>query len=931
MNQHFRQSQNYSLAGMIFFPRGFVMMALAIVATTILLAGAAVAQDTLPKVREPGAILKIIHNWPPAAQDQDKLITHLVHQGFSGVVCNVSFKDYLESTEAWNSFHRAVDRAHQSGMELWLYDEAGYPSGTAGHLVLTNHPEWEAEGLLTDWKMTDGQQITLKMPPGKIMLAAAYPWIKDHLDLSKKADLSATVANGQLTWKPDNGKWIVVVVTRSHLYEGTHAELNLAEKRPYLNLMQAEPTERFIDVTHQRYFDRLGSDFKGKFVSTFTDEPSLMSVFLRPMPYRPLPWSPGFSKSFKSKHGYAIEPLIPLLLVNGGEKTGKVRYDFWQTVGQLTADNYFGQIRSWCDKHDIYSGGHLLLEEGGTAQVGLYGDFFSCTRRLSAPGIDCLTSIPAEVPWQVARQASSAADLNGGGVPVMCETSDHCQHYRPAGDKTPIRYITEAEIRGTCNKLMAGGVSRITSYYSYDKLDDAALQRINHGVASVCSRMRGGIQSADIALLYPVESLWPAFVPSRHWAGDAAEAQAIEYVYHEAANSLYKGTLDFTVIDSRSIAESTIQKDTLRHGKLAWKVIVLPRANTLPIAAWEKLARWVKKGGVVIALGVLPTNSETDFPSKKVLSVAKEMFGGAGEQITFKKNAAGGMGIFLPNGTEWMLPEMINSVMVPDVQIALKETPIRYTHRRYGDCERYFIINDSAEQWNGTLKIRSATTGTQINPNNDVQTTVNGQAVQLELGAYQGTLLEFASVPDDTRKKQFSGSLPTFETNQIHVLEPSVGKGEFVRDQISGDLEHSTRDGKVWIAKGTLTKSQVDVFLFTNFHFDQPLDLAGTTAMEFDTWVPAGQERGPKLMVIVHEENGGDYYVNTSRDLSRPGLQKVMVPLNSFQLAGWSKDQDGRMDWSKVTDIRIGWGGYTGDENQVVQFSFSEPRRVTLH
>ena len=76
------------------------------------------------------------------------LIERLQGQGFGGVVCNVSFDQYLESDAKWQAFTRAVGEAKKAGMALWLYDERGYPSGNAGGLVLRDHPEWEARGLL---------------------------------------------------------------------------------------------------------------------------------------------------------------------------------------------------------------------------------------------------------------------------------------------------------------------------------------------------------------------------------------------------------------------------------------------------------------------------------------------------------------------------------------------------------------------------------------------------------------------------------------------------------------------------------------------------------------------------------------------------------------------------------------------------------------
>ena len=63
-------------------------------------------------------------------------MAQLQAQGFGGVVCNVSFDQYLESEAKWEAFTRAVNEAKKAGMALWLYDERGYPSGNAGGITL---------------------------------------------------------------------------------------------------------------------------------------------------------------------------------------------------------------------------------------------------------------------------------------------------------------------------------------------------------------------------------------------------------------------------------------------------------------------------------------------------------------------------------------------------------------------------------------------------------------------------------------------------------------------------------------------------------------------------------------------------------------------------------------------------------------------------
>lgn len=78
--------------------------------------------------------------------------------------------------------------------------------------------------------------------------------------------------------------------------------------------------------------------------------------------------------------------------------------------------------------------------------------------------------------------------------------------------------------------------------------------------------------------------------------------------------------------------------------------------------------------------------------------------------------------------------------------------------------------------------------------------------------------------------------------------------------------------------------------------------------------------------MILHEEGGGDFIAETGRSLAAPGRERTFVTLSRFQLAGWSKDADGIMDLKRVSDIRIGWGGYFGVEHEKIQFSVALPQ-----
>ncbi|MBE0536659.1 MAG: hypothetical protein IH624_13415 [Phycisphaerae bacterium] len=873
-------------------------------------------------------ILKIIHGWPDGADAQDRLIRRLGMQGFGGVVCNVSFDQYLESERYWQAFVRAVNEAKKAGMAMWLYDERGYPSGNAGGIVLRDRPEWEARGLFVASAQSQGGAVSLELPPGKLVLAGAYAVGEGSIDITEKTDLAGRIADGRLHWQAPAGQWHVMAITEDRLYEGTHADGNLHAKMPYVNLLMPEPTARFVDVTYGGYVKHLGDDLGRYFMASFTDEPSLMSLFLKPMPYRPLPWAPNLPTEFENRRGYSLETgMLAALAADAGAAGEKIRHDFWLTVGELVSENYFGQIQTYCRRHGIPSGGHLLAEEGLVGHVALYGDFFRCIRRLDAPSIDCLTSLPPEAPWFVARLLSSAAELEGRSL-VMSETSDHSQHYRPAGDARPRRVVSEAEIRGTCNRLMVAGVNCITSYYSFAELSDEQLVRLNEWVGRCSTALRGGHQVTDIAVLYPAESLWTKFVPSRHWAREAAAAARIETVYRAAAESLFASQRDFTFVDSRALSEAAVAASALVHGQLRWRVVILPGVDTMPLAAWENLANFVREGGAVVALGALPANSESEFPSVRVGSLAKEIFGeGRAGEPRFRASDRGGNGIFLPLGMESLLPQLLSRLLEADVQVAEAKSPLRVTHRRVDDRDVYFVINDSPRPWTGRVDFAASGSGERWNPaTGQREEILDGSGAQLSLEAYGGAFFRFASADAPQRQSMAGGGLPKLSVKPLPKVEPTMGHGEFVRAELAPDAVHSRGDLPAWQAASVLTQGGVDTHLFTLFHYAQPLDLSDVDCLVIETWVPEGQFMPSQILVILHEEGGGDFLAETGRSMAAGGRERNFLALSRFQLAGWSKDGDGVLDPKRISDIRIGWGGYFGAEHEKVQFSVALPQ-----
>ena len=864
-------------------------------------------------------ILKIVHSLPDSPEEQDSLFNNLLSQGFGGIVCNVSFNDYLESEDKWSSFVRGVKKAKELGMALWLYDERGYPSGTAGGLTLKNNPEWEARGLLCGEKeASEKEGIVLEAPPGRIIGAWAFPKNKKGIDLKGKINLIDKIEDGKLSWEPEKGNWHIMIISENRLYEKTHAAISLGDRLPYINLLMTEPTRKFIELTHERYAKYLGKDLGKYFVATFTDEPSLMSYFFLPASYRPLPWAPNMPEEFKRRRGYEIEAFLPLLFADG-EGAGKVRYDFWQTVGELVVENFFKQIRDWCREHNIASGGHLLMEESLTSHIPLYGNFFLCLKYLDAPSIDCLTSIPSEVPWRIARLIGSVRDLNKNKY-TMCETSDFIQVYRPKGDNRPVKVVTEEEIRGTCNRLIHGGVNTITSYYTFQNLSTEQLQRLNLWVGRCSTMMRGGHQVTDIAVLYPVESLWVHFRPAKQGATDSLSALRIEETFNQISDVLYNSNRDFLYIDTPTLLNANLKRDSLLFNGLSWRVLILPSVDTLPLEAWKKVESFWKEGGILVAVGALPENSEREFPSSYVKELANTLFGGK-EKLNIKKNKKGGVAVYLPLGSAAILPAILDKIIEPDVRIKETSSPLRITHRKIEGWDIYFIINDSDKSSKNSLSFRGRGDGRILDPSDgSIKTIAKKEWIEMEFAPYGAKFVIFPEVEKPKRLLPPENIISLLNIKPLQHSGQVLSRGEFVQ----GGFERGKIAGQEGFkTKGKLSRSNVDCFLFLSFIYSGEIDLSKASHLHFHIGIPRGQSSPAHLFVILRDTDGNESIANTGVLLSDEGEREIFVPLSGFLPAPWGKGRP--TDLRKISAISIGWGGYYGEEGEELQFSTTPP------
>lgn len=92
-------------------------------------------------------------------------------------------------------------------------------------------------------------------------------------------------------------------------------------------------------------------------------------------------WTSGFEKSFAQLRGYECIDYLPTLAgyyVGSGEITERFLWDFRRTIGDLIAENYYGQFRRRCHQHGLKLSIEPYWGPFESMQIGAQGDVAMC-------------------------------------------------------------------------------------------------------------------------------------------------------------------------------------------------------------------------------------------------------------------------------------------------------------------------------------------------------------------------------------------------------------------------------------------------------------------------------------------------------------------------------------------------------------------------
>jgi hypothetical protein len=534
-------------------------------------------------------------------------------------------------------------------------------------------------------------------------------------------------------WDIPDGRWVIYSYSFYH-----HPGVDGGE----VNYLDDKLMDVFIPIAHESYErhfkDEMGKTIPGVFVDNEGDFGWQMA------------WSDFLEKRYKEMKDRDIRLWLPLLTEEDDQGLwAKARYDWFDVVSDVYSKQYLGRLSNWLEDRNMYCISNLW-EEDLMLQTRAVGDFMRAQRAVTMPGNDCLQMKSQQV--HDFKETQSVCEFED--KPFMSELMG------VAGwEQTPI------QMKMTLNSVTAFGITHTVPHginlnrkletipYPADWFTENPYWRYMDLWTDFARRSsyvnRQGKLIADILLLNPLESVWALSegyfnsVDGNVWPEQVKQINAI---YSNLMDSLTTRNLDYLIADryymeKAQIINANIQNETrLRIADHDFSVLVLSPMVIISRLSAKKILEFARAGGYVFILGRLAEGSPEE--------------GIADPLIKKQMNEL----IQLPSVVHWTDAEMsqkslvnkIENTINKQVEIISGSLPVQVAHRKIGNKDFYWLVNNSGRtekmklsfrEGSGRIEIWDCETGKIY----QIAGEANGERaiVDLEIDAYEGSWLVF--------------------------------------------------------------------------------------------------------------------------------------------------------------------------------------------
>jgi hypothetical protein len=526
--------------------------------------------------------------------------------GFGGAMLHA--RTGLDTPYLGDEFMGYIQQANQlmkqKNMTCWLYDEDRYPSGAAGGIVTADLHFRSRHILLTRTRKeqfaADAAQFEAAVQAGQKPAGyylASYQIVLADGCLASYRQIGPTEVPGE-------GKvW--------HAYVRLMAESPWFNDQTYLDVLNRQGVERFIEVTHERYKEAVGQDFGTSVPAIFTDEPHVKGNYTLPVPDTDqdatMPYTDDLNETYARQYGVALLDVLPEILWE--LPAGRIsvhRYQYRDHLSERFASAFSDTIGDWCGRNNIASTGHYLSERTLYSQTLALGETMRLYRRHQLPGIDILAD---QKELTTAKQAVSVARQYGReGVVSELYGVTHWDFdfkgHKLQGDwqaalgvTVRVHHLAFMSMEGEAKRDWPAAISYQSPWYlQYPYIEDH-FSRVN-------TALTRGQAVVKVGVIFPIESYWLKFGPNSQ---TQTARDQMDEDYENLTRWLLYGTIDFDLIAESLLPEECPEAGfPLQVGQMAYETILVPGLLTIRGSTLQRLKQFRAAGGKVVFAGDIP-------------------------------------------------------------------------------------------------------------------------------------------------------------------------------------------------------------------------------------------------------------------------------------------------------------------------------------
>lgn len=463
--------------------------------------------------------------------------------------------EYL-SDEFMDYVKFAVELAAELNMQVILYDEAMYPSGSAHGKVVAENEDYASKGL----RMSNSDYLE-----DKEELVAA---VDVHDESNERM-----IADGDV--KEGYTRYYFIMTNSEGTIRGIHfgEDDNEANAPKSTDLLNPNAIQTFIRLTHERYYECLSQYFGNTIIAMFTDEPMILG---RCHKKGIVEWTYDFLDYYLANGGKVID--LPLIFEKGTEEKAL----FKKIVNKRISESYYEPICTWCRLHNIKQTGHPEKSD----DIGFLKYF----------DLPC-----QDIVWRFISPEGDKGIVGEHSTMGKC-SSDAARHYGKerngnecfgccgAADD-PFRF-TRDDMKWYLDWLFLRGVNLIIPHaFFYSMRDDRKNERppdvgmnsvfwneyneISDYIKRMSQILTASVNHTEIAILCNEDKL-----------------------SHEMAKALYENQIEFNYLEEDLLLQCDLKEKQLLIAKQSYKVVITD--GNIGDAAKSYLEFFAANGGIVI-------------------------------------------------------------------------------------------------------------------------------------------------------------------------------------------------------------------------------------------------------------------------------------------------------------------------------------------